>query len=105
MNEYEERRVSRDAQLESTFNDFDHFTSTHKSEMAESMETIKSLEDQLQLKTNEFDEFQRNLNLLQLQFDEVNEELQSVLVKVVEQNELKTKIDCLSEEKEDMIKT
>lgn len=104
MNEYEERRVIRDAQLESSLNDFDHQLSAHKLEIAESLKKIKCLEDQLQLRINEIEEFQRNNDNLQLQFNEVNDELQSVVAQVGEQNDLKAKIDCLSEEKENMIK-
>lgn len=105
MNEYEERRVTRDAQLESSLNDLDHLSSTHKSEMAESLRKIKYLEDQLQWTTNEIEQFQRNYNNLKLQFDEVSGDLQSLLVTIEEQNDLKMRINCLSEEKENMIDT
>lgn len=98
INEYEERRVTRDALLESSLNDWDQLSDKHKSEVAELLEKIEN-------GTKEAEELQRNNNYLQLQFDEVNDELQLLIVKVETQNDFKAQVDSLSEEKEDLIKT
>lgn len=105
MNEYEERRVTRDTKLESSLNDLDNLASAHKTEKAESLEKINYLENQLQCRTNEIEEFQRNNIYFQSQLAEVNEELKTILVKVENQDDLKNQIESLSEEKEEMIKT
>lgn len=104
MNEYEERRVTRDKEVETLLNDCIERTSTHQIREDELIEKINCSENQLQLKINEIEELQGNCNYFQLNFDQKNEELQSALVKIEEQNDLKIKIASLSEKNEEMNK-
>lgn len=105
INEYEERRVTRDVQLESSLNDWDQLSANHKLETAELLEKIQNMNVQFENRTKEVEECQRSNNYLQLQLNEVNDELQVLIAKVETQNEFKVQVDFLLEEKEDLIKT